>query len=204
MKYAIATLILGFSLMAEAQTSGFFVSALYSSANEVSYKGTVATPTVNGAFTATESTAGAFGFGGGYRFRQPGSFGFDVGAAYEFPRGSGGIRGTSGTNTIRGDYEGDVSTSLLSFVGNANFSIGTRFYVSGGVNYPLVFSSSTMKMQGLPGFQLGVGGQLTERFSLELDYRVLRMKGRIDVAPMNLTIEEASFPGFILSVHYSI
>lgn len=233
MKIPWAILILGLSLGAEAQmsesprsrprpkrarpqavapptspslavNSGFYVAALYSSANEVRYKGQISTPTISGAFTATESTSGAFGLGGGYQYLQTNWFGFDFSAAFEFPRGSSGIRGTSGSNSIRGDYEGDVSTSLLSFVGNANYSIGVRAYVSAGLNFPMVFSSSTMKMQGLPGYQLGVGGRLTESLSIGLDYRVLRMKGTIDVPPMKLTIEEASFPGFILSVRYSI
>ncbi len=187
-----------------SKRSGFFVSGLYSSANEVAYKGDVSLPTYRGPFSATESTAGTFGLAGGYRYLRPYGFGFDGYVAYEFPRTSKGLTGTAGPNRLNGTYEGDVSTSLLSLVANANYSIGDLFYVVAGVNFPIVFSSSTMELQGLPGYQIGVGAKVWKQFSIELDYRVLRMKGTIDVPPMNLQIEEANFPGFVLFVHYSI
>lgn len=181
-----------------------YFSVLYSSANEATYKGKTVLFNTPASFSATETTEGAMGLAGGYRYLSPNWFGFDVALAYELPRKSNGIRGSAGTATVTGTYEGDVSTSLLSLTGGANFSLGESLYFSAGINVPVVYSSGNQNLQGLPGYQAGIGYFLTEHFSLHLDYRVLRMKGTIDVAPLKLTIEEASFPGFILLLNYSL
>ncbi len=182
----------------------FYFSVLYSSANEATYKGDTVLFGTPAAFSAKETTEGALGFAAGFRYRSPNWFGFDGAAAYELPRKSKGISGSAGTATVTGTYEGDVSTSLLGLAGNMNYSIGSSFYLSAGINFPVVFSSGNQALSGLLGYQMGGGYELTENFSLHLDYRVLRMKGIIDVPPLKLTIEEATFPGFLFYINYSL
>lgn len=187
--------------------SHFFISGYYSGANEGTYSGNANVKTLNisSDYKATESTEGAPGLAGGYMYKPEWGFGFSGLVGYEFPRKSKGIKGTAGNLKITGTYEGDVSTSLISGVANGLFVFNRWIYLSAGFNYPFIMTDSNADLTGLPGYQLGLGSSVTNHLGVRLEYRVLRMKGKIDVPnQLDMTIDEAQFPGFLLSVDYSI
>jgi opacity protein-like surface antigen len=182
----------------------FFVAGIYSSANQINYKGQLnlfgTTPTD---YSAVENTSGAAGLRLGYLHRREFWFGYGGDLTYEMSRSSSGVVGHGGNLTVKGTYDGSPSNSLVAAAANANFSIGSRFYFLAGVNYPLAFGGgSGQSYTGLIGYQEGAGFTFTDRLSCELSYRVLRMKGSINSSGLNISVDEATFPGFILALHY--
>jgi hypothetical protein len=183
----------------------YFAGVLYSTANQIDYKGQVelfSTPTD---FTATEKTTGSAGVTGGYIFRQTNAFGFSADLTYELPRPSNGIEGSAGNMVVTGTYDDTPSNSLVTAGLNANYSFSDLgIYVFGGVNYPFTIATGNgMSMTGLPGYQLGGGLFFTDSISGEFSYRTVRLKGTIEAPPMTpLEIDEASFSGFVFAVHY--
>jgi hypothetical protein len=181
----------------------WYGSLLYSSADEVRYKGDVdlfGSPTP---FTATEGSNPAFGLAGGYISRRRSGFGYGTGLMFEFVRKSEGIEGNAGGVVVTGNYVGSGGTNLWSTHLNGNYSFGSDFYLFLGVNYPLTFlSKGAEDFRGLPGYQVGAGYAFTDRISAEAGYRMLRLKGTIDHPSISLDVEEGRMPGFILSVQY--
>ncbi len=186
-------------------SSAFFISTYYSTADEGSYKGTATVLGQSMPYTATEDTTSAPGLAFGYLRRPANGFGLNGFLAYEFPRKGKSLSGQANGYKITGTYQGNVSTSLLSSVVNGIWSYNTWLYFYAGANYPLIMGTPDYaKLSGLPGYQIGVGSSLTERFGVHLEYRVIRMKGQLNFPNLPLTIDEARLPGFILSVDYSI
>jgi hypothetical protein len=180
-----------------------FLAVLFSSANQINYKGNLDLYGSSTPFEATEKTRGVFGLAAGYVLRRSSSFGYGGELVYELPRPSDGINGTAGGLIVHGTYEGSPSKSLLTASGNINFSFGSRAYVFAGLNYPFAFTGGDgQSFSGLPGYQLGGGFSITERISAEVSYRVLRLKGAIETPPLNLHIDEATFSGLVIAVHY--
>lgn len=180
-----------------------FVSALYSSANEIHYTGQVTIAGVQTPFAAVEQSSPAAGLAGGYVVRRLNSIGFSGDLTFELPRRSSTIIGQAGNVGVHGSYEGNQSNSLLTANANANWSIGADIYIFAGLNYPLTLTSgSGESLSGLPGYQGGAGYAFTDRISLEASYRVVRLKGTIDSPPFNLVIDEASLSGYLLAIHY--
>jgi len=106
---------------------------------------------------------------------------------------------------VHGTYDETPSNSLLTAGLNANYSFSSvGIYIFGGVNYPFTFASEEgMALTGLPGYQLGGGFFFTESISGEVSYRTIRLKGTIEAPPMStLTIDEATFNGFVFAAHY--
>jgi hypothetical protein len=181
----------------------YFIAALFNTANEVKYKGTVNISGASLPMTATDHSSSAAGFSGGYIYRRPSGLGWSAGATGELPRHSSGITGTAGSATVRGTYSGNMSLSLFTVSAGANYSFGSDFYVFGGANYPMVLSTAeTNGLSGLPGYQAGVGYAFSAAWVGELGYRVDRFKGSVDSPPYHIELSEASFPGLILSVQY--
>ncbi|PWU13470.1 MAG: hypothetical protein C5B49_14760 [Bdellovibrio sp.] len=177
-----------------------FGSLLFSTANQVNYKGTA--NFLNSSFTATESTNMAFGLRGGYIWRQANSFGYSGDLTFEFVRKSNGIVGTLGSGTgVHGTYDGNGGQNLWTTQINLNYSFGSDFYAFLGPNYPLTFLiQGSEKLNGLIGYQLGLGYGFSDRISLEVSYRMIRMNGPIGGGA--LQIDEATLPGYILAVQY--
>ena len=176
-------------------------SLVYSSAHQLIYKGNTSIFGAPTSFRATEQTTSAFGVSGAYAQRSPYGIGFSAGLTFEFVRKSQGISGSAGSSTISGSYNGNSGTNLFAAGVNANYSIGTDVYVFAGVNCPLTFAMQRAEsLSALPGYQAGLGYALTDRWSLEAYYRVVRMKGSLDAAPLSLKIDELTFPGSILGV----
>jgi opacity protein-like surface antigen len=180
----------------------WFGTVLYSSANQLLYKGTIL---FNGAatpFTATETTATAFGFSGGYLQRHGSSFGYSADMTFEMQRASQGLVGNGGGLNVKGVYDKAPANSLLTTALNGNYSIGESFYLFGGLNFPFIFTSGDQSMTGQMGYQVGAGYVMTENISVDAQYRTLKMKGSINNPALNLTIDEATFSGMILTVRY--
>jgi len=182
-------------------TKHFYVTALYSSANAIKYKGSADLFGVPTGFTAAESTTGALGFAGGYISREAGRFGYSGELAYELPRTSSGVEGMLGNQAIHGKYDENPSNSVLTLAANGNYSLSSAIYIFGGINYPFT-SGNGDSLNGLPGYQIGGGFAFSPNISGELSYRTLRLKGTIDSPGLNLRVDEATFSGMILAVHY--
>lgn len=194
----------------ESRSSGNYDSALfasfyYSTADEGNYKGQTTYLGQTLDYTATEDTDSAPGLAAGYAYRPSRGFGFTGFAAYEFPRKSKGFHGTAGNYKITGTYSGDVSTSILTGVANAIWSYESWLYFYGGANYPMIMGGNdSIKLSGQPGYQLGIGSRITQQIGAHLEYRVIRMKGQVNIPGLPLTIDEATLPGWIFSLDYSI
>lgn len=184
--------------------SAWTFAALYSSANQVAYAGQTTLFGQPTSYAATEQTAGALGFSAGYIKEFGSGFGFESRLLYELPRRSSGISGMAGTYRITGVYEGEVSTSLLAAAIGMRYSLARWLSLSLGVNFPIILSEEYTKLQGLLRYQLGVGSAITEKWSIQLQYRLLRMKGEIAAPGLQLQIDEAKLPGFVVVVEYAL
>ena len=70
------------------------------------------------------------------------------------------------------------------------------------MNFPFIFSGGDQAMSGQIGYQAGAGYAFTGTISADLQYRDLKMKGSINSPPLVLTIDQAHFSGFLLTLHY--
>lgn len=181
--------------------SAFYASALYSTANQIRYKGQANIFGTTTDFTATEGTGGALGISGGYISRRANSWGYSADLSWEFPRSSSGLQGSAGTIDLSGNYAKSPSMSLIIAAFNGNYSIGSKSYVFAGLNYPLSTRQSG-SLGGLPSFQLGGGFAFTRQIAIEGAYRSLKFKGSVESASLNLQVQESSFDGFVLGMRY--
>lgn len=183
--------------------SKIYFTSFYALTNQASYSGTATVQGGSKSFSATESNTGAFGIGGGYRQRPTYGFGYAVQLGYEFARQAKGLTGTAGNGRLTADYEGGYAMSMLTGQVSGLYALNPSFHIFGGVNYPYIRSeNSGVHLTGLPGYQIGAGYSLSPRVAIQVEYRVIRMKGSIDMPPTPLRIESGSLPGFVLSIDY--
>jgi hypothetical protein len=175
---------------------------LYSTANQINYRGTMNLGGTPISYTAVEKVGTSPGVSGGYIKRSPWWFGYGGELTYELPRSSQGITGSGGGLLVNGTYDQAPSNSLLILAVNGNYSLGASFYFVAGVNFPFVFSGGDQSLSGQMGTQEGLGYAFTEKISAELQYRQLVMKGSINNPSLSLGIDQATFNGFLLSVRY--
>ncbi len=188
-----------------SKDSNFYFSAFYSLTNEASYSGNANIQGQSQSYTASESNSGAFGVAGGYRHRPAQGFGYAAQLGYEFARQAKSLSGTAGSQTLTGDYEGGYSMSMFTAQANAIYAVDSAIHVYGGLNYPYIMSqNSAVDLTGQPGYQIGAGYAITQKLGVQLEYRVIRMKGSIKMPPTPLQIESGTLPGFVLSIDYSI
>lgn len=188
-----------------ARDSKFYFSAFYSLTNEASYSGNTTISGQSQSYSATESNSGAFGVGGGYKHRPLRGFGYAAQLGYEFARQAKGLSGTAGSRALTGDYEGGYAMSMFTGQANALYAVDSAFHVYAGVNYPYIQSqNSNVELTGQPGYQVGAGYAITQRLGVQVEFRVIRMKGSINMPPTPLQIESGTLPGFVLSIDYSI
>lgn len=178
-----------------------FVSVLYSTADQLKYKGTVDLFGGSTAFNATETSSSALGLAGGYISRRENSFGYSADVTYELPRTSKGLQGSAGGLNVTGTYDKSPAISLIALGFNANYSLGRDVYFFGGLNYPFS-SGQSGTLSGQPGYQIGGGYAFTDRISLEAGYRLLKFSGAIDSPPLNLKVKEATLSGLVLGLQY--
>ncbi len=183
--------------------SNWVVSGFYNLAKQTSYTGTTSVQGQNQSYTANESSAPGLGIAGAYVYRPPRGFGFTGQMAFEYGRTATSLTGNAGGRNLSSDYGAGYTTHTLIGAGNGSYAID-RYYFYGGVNYPYVMGSESVQLTGLPGYQVGAGAGLTKNLGMHLEYRMIRMKGSLNMPPTRLEVEEARMPGIILSVDYSL
>jgi hypothetical protein len=183
--------------------SHWTVSGFYNLAKETSYSGNTSVSGSSQSFSATESSAPGLGISGGYAIRPNNGFGFSTQLDYEYNRTATNLTGDANGHAITSDYGSGSSTNTLTAAGNLSYSVGGAYFY-GGVNYPFIMGSSAVHLTGLPGYQAGLGYNVTRRFGIHTEYRTTRMKGTLEMPPSTLEVGEASMRGFILAVDFSL
>lgn len=180
----------------------FYVSAFYNTGSSIKYSGQVNLFGQNTDYTATETGTGTVGVSLGYSRRLENSFGFESEVAYELPRTSKGLTGKAGNLTITGTVQDGTRQLHLAYASlSGNYTIGNRFTVFAGLNYPLTIGGD-YDLKPLPGYQLGLGTALSDVWAVDLSYRSFQMKGSFSSGATVLEVKKAEISGLALALKY--
>ncbi len=183
--------------------TNWMFSGFYNLAKETEYSGNTAVQGSDTSYSATENSSSGLGVATSYIYRPPSGFGFTGQVGFEYGRTATSLTGNAGGRSLTSDYGAGYTTNMFTGAGNGTFSFD-RYYIYGGLNYPYIMGSNNVDLVGLPGYQAGAGASLTRHLGLHFEYRMIRMKGALNMSPTRLEVEEARMPGFILSVDYSL
>lgn len=195
MKFIIAFL---FACPALAQLS---VSALYSTAKDLEYDGTITVSGTPLAAEQTDNSSGAFGLAVSYAMPVANRIGLELGTTYELEREFETFSSTIDGSPDSGDLDEPRPTiSIATVFVNTTFAVTDRFYVLAGPLFPIINyeTDDTIDVKGKISFQAGAGFKVMDKFSIEALYRVLNatVEGDTEVSGLPVTVDmEGSMNG---------